>query len=151
MSHRSSSDSNGIWAGRGVAMPHVRNAFKIRAADAPIIETSQFLQLYCPLLLEHLEHDDLFVPKLIVVRRQPWRRQVQSSAPVRDGYAPEQFMAGERKQVMKGLVDRLETLGILSDAGPKVVGIYIQCDSSLRDIANLPQEQATLRSLQHVA
>jgi len=52
-------------------MARVRNAFKIRAADPSVIETAQFLQLYCPLLLDHLQKDDLFVPKLIVVRGSP--------------------------------------------------------------------------------
>jgi hypothetical protein len=43
------------------------------------------------------------------------------------------------------LVERLTDLGILSESGPRVVGIYIHCDSSLRDIANLGAQHGTLR------
>ena len=43
------------------------------------------------------------------------------------------------------LVERLTELGILADTGPRALGIYIQCDSSLRDIANLPVTQPDQR------
>jgi hypothetical protein len=125
-------------------MPRVRNAFKIRAADAPIIETSQFLQLYCPLLLDQLQHDDLFVPKLIVVRGSPG----SGKSSLLRLFETDTLLAlhGRKSQSSdQDLVERLSELGILSERGPKIIGIYIQCDSSLRDIANLSQEQGTLR------
>ena len=42
-------------------MPRIRNAFKIRAADMPVMDTAQFLQLYSPLLLGQLQKDDLSI------------------------------------------------------------------------------------------
>lgn len=124
-------------------MPRVRNAFKIRAADAPVMETSQFLQLYCPLLLDHLQHDDLFVPKLIVVRGSPG----SGKSSLLRLFETDTLLAihARKSQSDQDLVERLGELGILSEGGPKVVGMYIQCDSGLRDIANLPPEQGTLR------
>ncbi len=125
-------------------MPRVRNAFKIRAADAPIIETSQFLQLYCPLLLDQLQPDDLFVPKLIVVRGSPG----SGKSSLLRLFETDTLLAVHARKSQpsdQDLVERLGELGILSESGPRVVGIYIQCDSSLRDIANLAPEQSTLR------
>jgi hypothetical protein len=125
-------------------MARVRNAFKIRAADAPIIETSQFLQLYCPLLLDQLQHDDLFVPKLIVVRGSPGSGK---SSLLRLFETDTLLAVHDRKSQPsdQDLVERLTELGILCESGPRALGIYIQCDSSLRDIANLPTTQAGLR------
>lgn len=124
-------------------MTRVRNAFKIRAADAPIIETSQFLQLYCPLLLDHLQREDLFVPKLIVVRGSPGSGK---SSLLRLFEAETLLAVHARRQPSdQDLVERLTELGILADSGPRALGIYIQCDSSLRDIANLPPNQPLLR------
>lgn len=125
-------------------MARVRNAFKIRAADAPIIETSQFLQLYCPLLLEQLQHDDLFVPKLIVVRGSPG----SGKSSLLRLFEIDTLLAvhGRSSQPSdQDLVERLTELGVLSESGPKVLGIYIQCDSSLRDTANLSSTQSGLR------
>lgn len=124
-------------------MARVRNAFKIRAADAPIIETSQFLQLYCPLLLDQLQRDDLFVPKLIVVRGSPG----SGKSSLLRLFETDTLLAvhGRRSPSDQDLVDRLTELGILADSGPRVLGIYIQCDSSLRDIANLPPNQPAIR------
>ncbi len=125
-------------------MPRVRNAFKIRAADAPIIETSQFLQLYCPLLLNQLQQDDLFVPKLIVVRGSPGSGK-SSLLRLFETDTLLTVHARRSQHSDQGLVERLTELGILSERGPRVVGIYIQCDSSLRDIANLAPEESTPR------
>jgi hypothetical protein len=125
-------------------MARVRNAFKIRAADAPIIETSQFLQLYCPLLLEQLQHDDLFVPKLIVVRGSPG----SGKSSLLRLFETDTLLAVHARRSQRSdqdLVESLTELGVLSESGPKVLGIYIQCDSSLRDIANLPATQPGLR------
>lgn len=122
----------------------VRNAFKIRAADAPIIETSQFLQLYCPLLLSQLQRDDLFIPKLIVVRGSPG----SGKSSLLRLFETETLLAIHARKSQpsdQDLVDRLGELGTLSESGPRVVGIYIQCDSSLRDISNLSSEQGTLQ------
>lgn len=117
-------------------MARVRNAFKIRAADAPIIETSQFLQLYCPLLLDQLQREDLFVPKLIVIRGSPG----SGKSSLLRLFETETLLAIHARKSQpsdQDLVERLEQLGILAERGPRIVGIYIQCDSGLRDIANL--------------
>lgn len=124
-------------------MPRVRNAFKIRAADAPIIETSQFLQLYCPLLLNQLEREDLFVPKLIVVRGSPGSGK-SSLLRLFETDTLLTIHARRSQPSDQDLVERLSDLGVLSDRGPRVIGIYIQCDSSLRDIANLDQSTPRL-------
>ena len=125
-------------------MARVRNAFKIRAADAPIIETAQFLQLYCPLLLDQLQRDDLFVPKLIVVRGSPG----SGKSSLLRLFEMETLLAVHARRSQpsdQDLVERLTELGILADSGPRALGIYIQCDSSLRDIANLPPDQPVER------
>ena len=124
-------------------MPRVRNAFKIRAADAPIIDTSQFLHLYCPLLLDQLQSEDLSVPKLIVIRGSPGSGK---SSLIRIFEADTLLMLHARRtQSDQDLIERLKELGALADAGPRMVGIYIQCDSSLRDIANLSADLGTSR------
>lgn len=120
-------------------MPQVRNAFKIRSADVPIVETSQFLQLYSPLLLNQLQHEDLFVPKLIVVRGSPG----SGKSSLLRLFETETLLSVHARRFQESdqdLVERLTELGILSQKGPMAVGIYIQCDSSLRDIANLSLE-----------
>lgn len=125
-------------------MARARNAFKIRAADASIIETSQFLQLYCPLLLDQLQRDDLFVPKLIVVRGSPG----SGKSSLLRLFEIETLLAVHARRSQpsdQDLVERLTELGILTDSGPRALGIYIPCDSSLRDIANLPPNQPLLR------
>ncbi|MCX6000424.1 MAG: hypothetical protein NTU41_12815, partial [Chloroflexi bacterium] len=124
-----------------------RNAFLIRAADAPMVETSQFLQIYCPSLLDQLKHDDLFVPKLIIIRGSPG---IEKSSLLRlfeaDTLAAVHARRGQNRD--EDLVQRLEELGVVSDAGPRILGIYIQCDSSLRDIAHVPsQNQQLLNAL----
>jgi hypothetical protein len=125
-------------------MSRVRNAFKIRAADAPIIETSQFLHLYCPLLLDQLQSEDLFVPKLIVIRGSPGSGK---SSLLRLFEADTLLtIHGRRTQSSdQDLIDRLSELQTISETGPRVIGIYIQCDSSLRDIANLPPDLGAAR------
>lgn len=124
-------------------MAYTRNAFKIRAADAPIIETSQFLQLYCPSLLDQLEHDDLFVPKLIIIRGSPGSGK-SSLLRLFEADTLTTVHSRRRQNRDEDLVHRLERLDVLSDSGPKVLGIYIQCDSSIRDIAHLPSDTGQL-------
>src|SRR5450631_2440959 len=113
-------------------MPRVRNAFKIRAADAPIIETAQFLHLYCPLLLDQLQSEDLSVPKLIVIRGSPGSGK---SSLIRL-FEADTLLTLHSRRTQSGdhdLVERLSELGAIADSGPRMIGIYIQCDSSLRD------------------
>lgn len=124
-------------------MAYTRNAFKIRSADAPIIEKSQFLQLYCPLLLDQLEHDDLFVPKLIIIRGSPGSGK---SSLLRLFETDMLITVHNRRHQNRDedLVHRLERLDALSNTGPKILGIYIQCDSSIRDIFHLSSDTGQL-------
>ena len=117
-------------------MPKVRNAFKIREADTPILETSKFLQLYCPLLLGQIQHDDLSVPKLIVIRGSPG----SGKSSLMRLFEIDTLLAVHARRTLPGdqdLAEKLEELGVLTGQGPRVVGIYMQCDSSLRDVFHI--------------
>jgi hypothetical protein len=125
-------------------MAQVRNALKIRAADAPIMETSEFLHLYCPLLLDQLQSEDLFVPKLLVIRGSPGA----GKSSLLRLFEADTLLTIHARRIQasdQDLVDRLSELRALTDSGPRIAGIYIQCDSSLCDIANLPDALGTLR------
>ncbi len=124
-------------------MAYTRNAFKIRTADAPIIETSQFLQLYCPLLLDQLEHDDLFIPKLIIIRGIPG----SGKSSLLRLFEADMLLTIHKRSLQnrdEDLVHKLKRLDVLSDTGPKILGIYIQCDSSIRDIAHSSSDTGQL-------
>lgn len=117
-------------------MPRVRNAFKLRAADTPLMETSQFLQLYCPLLLDQVERDDLLIPKLIVVRGSPG----SGKSSLLRLFETDTLLALHSKRHLpsnQDLIERLGDLGVLSSSGPQILGLYIQCDSTLRDLSQL--------------
>jgi hypothetical protein len=120
-------------------VPRVRNAFKIRSADAPIVETSQFIQLYCPVLLNQFNRDELVVPKLLVVRGSPGSGK---SSLLRLLETETLLTLHQRRSqpACQPLVERLQELEILGEEGPRIVGIYLQCDSGLRDVANLGTE-----------
>lgn len=114
-------------------MPRVRNAFKIQSADAPVVDTSQFLQLYCPLLLNQFERDDLFIPKLIIVSGSPG----SGKSSILRLFDTETLLAIHERPAFHretDLVERLTELGVLDEAGPTIVGISIHCDSTVRDI-----------------
>jgi hypothetical protein len=117
-------------------MPQVRNPFKLRAADAPVLETSLFLHLYSPFFLELLEQDDFGVPKLLVVRGSPGTGK-SSLLRLFDAPTLAALHARRTQPSEQELVARLTELGIFSDHGPTSIGIYLHCDSSLRDITNL--------------
>jgi len=119
-------------------MAGVRNAFSIRAADAATVETTQFLHLYSPILLNQLQRDDLFVPKMVIVRGSPG---CGKSSLLRLFELETLFAAHERRRAKSDeeLVEGLESLGALTERGPRVVGMYIQCDSILRDVKHVPQ------------
>src|SRR5436190_7045998 len=126
-------------------MPAVRNAFKILAADAPLIDTAQFLQLYCPLLLAELQRDDLLVPKLILVRGSPG----SGKSTLLRLFDTETLLLihSRRGQKDQPLIERLENLGVLSDSGPRAIGLYIQCDSTMRDLGGHEQRESGAKLL----
>lgn len=117
-------------------MPRVRNAFKIRAADPPLIDTSQFLQLYCPVLLEQFDEEKLFSDRLLVIRGSPgagkssFLRLFEASALVA-------IHTNRDQGSTEDLVQALEKLRALTSDGPKALGLYIHCDGALRDVAHV--------------
>ncbi len=120
----------------------IENAFKIRAADSPIINTSQFLNLYSPNFLSNIEKDDLFIPKLIIIRGNPGSGK---SSLLRLFETDSLIRLHKRRNQMRdsGVLLHLQDLNIIDDTGPKCIGIYLQCDSSLQDISNLHANQGT--------
>ena len=123
-------------------MPKVRNAFKLREADNPVLETSQFLQLYCPLLLGQIQQDDLNVPKLLVIRGSPG----SGKSSLLRLFEIDTLLAVHARRLLLGdqdLAEKLEELGVLAEDGPRVVGIYIQCDSSLRDVSYIDNQDSS--------
>ena len=123
-------------------MPKVRNAFKLRAADTPVLETAQFLQLYCPLLLGQIQQDDLNVPKLLVIRGSPG----SGKSSLLRLFEINTLLTVHTRRHLPGdqdLAETLEELGVLAEDGPRVVGIYIQCDSSLRDVAHIDKQDSS--------
>jgi len=127
-------------------MPSARNAFKIRAADAPVLDASQFLQLYCPLVLNELEREDFAVPKLLVVRGSPGSGK-SSLLRILDPDVLLSLHLGRARSANQELIERLTELGVLTADGPRISGLYVQCDSALRDTANLSDEIPRLQFL----
>ncbi len=116
-------------------MATLRNAFKYRIADRQSIETGLFLHLYCPVLLNQLSPDDFAVPKLLVFRGSP-------------GSGKSSFLRLFQTDSLTTLFSRrtqpgydviaevLSERGVFSDTGIRYIGLYLQCDSNLRDINN---------------
>jgi hypothetical protein len=116
-------------------MSRIPNAFKYRAGDAPMIDTGLFLHLYVPnMVTTALRPEDFHAPKLLIVRGSPGSGkssllrlfQVETLLALRTAQPNEQ-----------GIIDRLKELDIWVDDAPRAVGIYLQCDSNLRDLANV--------------
>lgn len=127
-------------------MPRIANAFKFRAADRTVLDTKLFLNLYCPILLDLLTHDDLHVPKLLILRGSPG----SGKSSLLRLFETETLLAlNERRDRVSDpiLLEYLRDLGVFHENSTRVVGIYIDCDSSLRDIANLDIEGANAKLL----
>lgn len=127
-------------------MPRIANAFKFRAADRTILDTKLFLSLYSPILLDELNPDDLHLPKLLILRGSPG----SGKSSLLRLFETETLLALNERRGRPNdqpLIDQLANLGALDDEGIKVVGIYIDCDSSLRDIANLDVDGANAKLL----
>lgn len=128
-------------------MARVPNAFKVRAADRSVLDTSLFLPLYCPNLLKLLLPDDLSAPaKLLVLRGSPG----SGKSSLLRLFETETLLAVHHRRTNvseQALLERLTSLGVLNNFGPLALGIYIDCDSSLREIANLPLGEANAKVL----
>src|SRR5215208_2563068 len=127
-------------------MPRIPNAFKFRAADRTVLDTTLFLHLYCPILLDLLDQSDLAVPKLLLLRGSPGSGK---SSLLRLFESDTLFALHARRghQSDQPLIDDLTRLGAIDEQGPRAIGIYIDCDSSLRDIANLDVEGVNAKLL----
>jgi hypothetical protein len=116
-------------------MLRIPNAFNLRAADPIVLDTSIFLSLYSPILLEELAYEDFTASKLIILNGSPGSgkssllRLFETSTLV--GLCKSQ--AKNRDFLLNHLVD----LGVINDNKPIFFGLYIHCDSSLREIQNL--------------
>ncbi len=128
-------------------MAGIPNAFKVRAADRSVLDVSLFLPLYCPNLLRLLQPGDLSAPaKLLVLRGSPG----SGKSSLLRLFETDTLLAmyRRRKQASEeALLERLTSLGVINESGPQVIGIYLDCDSSLREIANLPLGEANAKVL----
>jgi hypothetical protein len=127
-------------------MPRIPNAFKFRAADRTVLDTTLFLHLYCPILLDLLDQSDLAVPKLLLLRGSPGSGK-SSLLRLFESETLLALHARRGHQSDQPLIDDLTRLGAIDEQGPRAIGIYIDCDSSLRDIANLDVEGVNAKLL----
>lgn len=117
-------------------MPRIPNAFNFRVADQTVLDTSVFLHLYSPIYLGQLQKEDFTAPKLIVLLGSPGSgkssllRLFETSTLIA-------LTKNHGQKVENTLVPTLNDLGVLDGGKPVSFGIYVHCDSSLRDIENL--------------
>lgn len=116
-------------------MPLLRNAFRYRLADRPTLDTSLFLHLYCPALLNRIVPEDLSVPKLVIFSGSPgsgkssFLRLFQTESLI--------ALHGHRLESTDDVVaEALRELRIFDEDKVRHVGMYIQCDSNLRLLSN---------------
>lgn len=116
-------------------MPLLRNAFRYRLADRPTLDTSLFLHLYCPALLNRIVPEDLSVPKLVVFSGSPG----SGKSSFLRLFQTESLIALHTHRLESSddvIAEALRELGIFDDDGIRYVGMYIQCDSNLRLLSN---------------
>jgi hypothetical protein len=117
-------------------MASLRNAFKYTLADRPTLDTNLFLHLYCPTLLHRLSPEDFSVPKLVVLSGSPG----SGKSSVLRLFQTDSLVAlylNRRKSSDDVVVEVLRELGIFDDNGIRYIGLYIQCDSNLRDLSGV--------------
>lgn len=115
-------------------MPRIPNAFNFRVADQAVLNTSLFLNLYSPILLDELRVDDFTAPKLIVINGSPGSGK---SSLLRLFETNTLIDLCKPQTKNREAVTPLQKLGVINENVPAAFGIYIHCDSSLRGIANL--------------
>lgn len=115
-------------------MPRIPNAFNFRAADQTVLNTSLFLNLYSPILLDELRVDDFRAPKLIVINGSPGSGK---SSLLRLFETSTLIDLCKLQTKNAEAISRLQELGVIDEDIPTAFGIYIHCDSGLRDIENL--------------
>ncbi len=127
-------------------MASLRNAFKYTLADRPTLDTNLFLHLYCPTLLHRLSPEDFSVPKLVVLSGSPG----SGKSSVLRLFQTDSLVAlylNRRKSSDDVVVEVLRELGIFDDNGIRYIGLYIQCDSNLRDLSNAEAGQVNFKLL----
>lgn len=127
-------------------MASLRNAFKYRLADRPTLDTNLFLNLYCPTLLNRLNPEDFSIPKLIVISGSPG----SGKSSVLRLFQTDSLIAlflNQQRSTDDVLGEVLRELGIFDETGIRHIGLYIQCDSNLRDLANAGSGQANMKLL----
>lgn len=115
-------------------MPRIPNAFNFRVADQAVLNTSLFLNLYSPILLQELKEEDFTAPKLIVLNGSPGSGK---SSLLRLFETSTLIDLCKPQTKNREALNPLTKLGVINENAPNYFGIYIHCDSSLRDIANL--------------
>jgi hypothetical protein len=127
-------------------MAALRNAFKYRLADRQSLDTGLFLNLYCPSLLDRISPEDFTVGKLLVFRGSPgsgkssFLRLLQAESLI--------SLCARRITPADDVVAAdLDQLGVLDGQTVRYVGLYVQCDSNLRDLANADFGRGNLRLL----
>jgi hypothetical protein len=127
-------------------MAALRNAFKYRLADRQSLDTGLFLNLYCPILLDRISPEDFSVGKLLIFRGSPgagkssFLRLFQTESLI--------SLCSKRITPADDIVaEGLEELGVLSNGRIRYVGLYVQCDSNLRDLANAEFGRANVKLL----
>ena len=125
-------------------MATLRNAFKYRLADRQSIETGLFLHLYCPALLSQLSSDDFTVPKLLVFRGSPG----SGKSSFLRLFQTDSLAALFSRRAQPGydvIAEVLTERGVFTETSIRYVGLYLQCDSNLRDIYNADVGGASLK------
>lgn len=127
-------------------MAALRNAFKYRLADRQSLDTALFLNLYCPILLDRITPEDFTVGKLLIFRGSPgsgkssFLRLLQTESLI--------SLCARRVTPADDVVaEGLEELGVLGDGRVRYVGLYAQCDSNLRDLANAEYGRGNVKLL----
>ena len=127
-------------------MPALRNAFKYRLADRQSLDTGLFLNLYCPILLDQLTPEDFTIPKLLIFRGSPG----SGKSSFLRLFQTESLLSLFSRPVQPSdelIAEALQELGVFSENQLHYLGVYVHCDSNLRDLANADLGRSNLKLL----